>query len=807
MPANLVSMKKGSLSRFPELLVMALTLGATGSAFAKLTLVEDGQPVAVVVTADTPEPVVADAVRELNHWVSRISGAPLPVLTETEWRAAGERRPYLAIGPSGLAGESARRASALKPEGALVQIGSDHATLVGNDDAPPGREWRGTYYAVRELVEKRLHVRNLWPGEEGTTHPRQPTLVLEEEEWTWEPPMLLSRWIRSGYGENLRETMEGMLGLPIDREAWTALREANEEWLKRQRLNIPSRVQFGHSFTSWWERFSQSHPEWFAKPPTGVSQAGGKGVKLNLTDPGVLKQVIADWEPGRAPFLSVCPNDSRGFCTRPESRAWDAPAMAALSDGEIWSSDRAELTDRHVHFANLVSDAAAAIAPGTTVTTYAYRNYRKPPLTERVKGNLLVAYVGGEGYYPDERFIVEEWKGWAEKGARLFWRPNLFCGGHGVPFIFARQLREDFATFLEHGMEGTNIDGGTIHWATQGLNYYVTAQMHFRPEESYETFLAEYTAAYGPAAEAVEAYLAYSEKNAWRAVALLREKKLVPRETWGGWWQGYIRLVPLLMSPEVVAEGERHLAAAEAAAAGGEPIHQERVAFLRRGFEHSRLMAEVLAKVDFQQPGATPKEVLAPLWEARRAALLDFAIPSARLFLEEQRQFGLWDSYLPRVSKGRGQRLSTGWTLRVDPRNEGEKAGWPAAREAGAGWELASVGVPWAETTAGKGAKFPTTRKTVWYRRELELPELDDTSQRLALRFGSVDAEVKIWINGELLLERNYPHAGDYDSWKKPFEVDLSALAVGARKGWLVVKVTSDRPNGGITGPVELVAD
>ena len=48
---------------------------------------------------------------------------------------------------------------------------------------------------------------------------------------------------------------------------------------------------------------------------------------------------------------------------------------------------------------------------------------------------------------PDERFITEEWQGWAERGAKLIWRPNLLHTGHGVPYLFSRALYDDFRFF------------------------------------------------------------------------------------------------------------------------------------------------------------------------------------------------------------------------------------------------------------------------------------------------------------------------------------------------------------------------
>ncbi len=803
------------------ILMSGFSLGANSE--ERFLLVQAGKAKATIVTGDQPSAVESEAVVELNEWVGKITGATLPVLTYSEWQAAKAPTPYLAIGKNALTREASEAIQPLAPESARVVITPEALLLVGNDTPPEGStlEWRGTYYAVRELVEKRLGVRMIWPGPSGEVYPRKKTLALATGEWNWVPTLTLSRWMRAGYSEGLRENVEQLLSINIDDEAWAALRKDQEKWLKRYRMNRPSHVKFGHAFKEWWALYAQKHPDWFARPPAGVSQPGGKGVKLNLSHPGVQQQILADWklyrqqEPQEAAFLTICPNDSRGYCTRPENRAWDAPETRALTDGEVWSSDKAVVTDRYVHFANLIARRAAKVDPNVTITTYAYRNYRKPPEGERVDSNVLVAYVGGEGYYPDERFIVDEWKAWADKGARLFWRPNLLQAGHGMPYLYAGQLREDFAVFLNNRMLGTNFDSITGNWGGQGLNYYVAAQMHFRPEASYETFLDEYTSAFGAASQTVKAYFCYFEEATKEGPALLRQHQLVSRETWGGWWQGFIRLVPLLMTPDRVEHGRELLFKAQEEVAQDEPVIRERVAFLQRSLEHAALMAQVFSQLDFKRSPGKNRAQLAKLWQARLAALTDLSVPSVRLLLEEQRQFGLWNAFLPNAPHQRSVKLTRGWLLKADPENRGLKEKWEVPPSASSpseqGWESVSVGMPWAETHAGKAilanTRFSDSRKTVWYQRELELPELDDTSQRLALRFAAVDAEVKVWVDGKLLVERIYPHNGDYDSWKTPFEVDLSALATGGKRVRLIVRVISDRTHGGITGPVELLFD
>ena len=476
--------------------------------YERAVLVCEGQPRFSIVTPDDTTPVIDDAVHELNYWVRRITGVELDVVKLSEWNG---QTPYIAVGRSALTEQNQWDEGEFRQEEARVFIATDKLGLLGNDTAPyKGLTWRGTYYAVLELVQKGFGVRWIWPGPSGEVFTPRRTLEVPVGSWSWAPCLPLVRIMRnSRNSKSLADRAQKLFGyMDLQPEACRAmvqLEEDQERWLKRQRMNQSSNVRFGHSFTDWWDRYGKDHPDWFAKPPEGVTQHGGRGVKLNLSNPEVHDKIVSDWHqawqkaPEENKILPIGPNDSRGFDTRSETRAWDAPELARYSDKEIYNGSEPVLSDRYVKFWNIIARRVAAIDPEVRLTTYAYRNYRTPPLgSERLEGNIIIGYVGGEGYYPDERFITEEWQGWAERGAKLIWRPNLLHTGHGVPYLFSRALYDDFRFFLEHGMLGTLFDSLTGNWAGQGLVYYVLAEQHSRPEASYEELAGEYYSAFGP---------------------------------------------------------------------------------------------------------------------------------------------------------------------------------------------------------------------------------------------------------------------------------------------------------------------
>lgn len=640
--------------------LLALTACATGLNQAVLaapvTLVENGQSRFVIVTRPNPDTAVTDAVNELNYWVRRITGASLPVQTTAQWNG---RAAYIAVGASDLTARNGWNNAPFAQEEARVIIEPQRIGLLGNDKAPyPGVNWTGTYYAVLELVQKEFSARWLWPGTLGEVFEPRRTLTVDTKSWNWKPQLTMIRELRNGYGSmNVPNTCAENFGFKLDSDGWNKLSREHTTWLKRERMNRSTNARFGHAFTDWWEKYSKDHPDWFARPPHGVKQVGPKGVQLNLSNPEVHQKIIDDWKaqweknPAANKYLSVAPNDSWGYDTRPETRAWDAPELASKSDEEIFRTTRdfPVLSDRHVRMWNILAKKMAEIDPDAKITTYAYMGYRQPPLTAiKLENNIVVGYVGGEGFYPDERFIVDEWNGWAGANAHLTWRPNLFHTGHGTGYNFSRTLFNDFDFFLKHNLLGTDFDTLIGNWSGQGLSYYVLAEKHSRPDATYKELTGEYFSAFGKAAPAMQEYYAYFEKVTEGAPEIMRQHNLVSRMTWGGWWPAHARLVPLFLTPEVVAQADSLLLKAQAAA--DTPLHRQRVEMIRRGFDHSKLMAQTFRKLNLQDPNAklpaNKKEILQPLWEHRQKMLTDVSVPVARLFLHEQRIFKLWDDFI-----------------------------------------------------------------------------------------------------------------------------------------------------------------
>ena len=126
-----------------------------------------------------------------------------------------------------------------------------------------------------------------------------------------------------------------------------------------------------------------------------------------------------------------------------------------------------------------VSDAAVGRSPGDPPLSAlsAYRNTLPAPRGD-IKDELhdgiygeFAPWTGPTMTYPmpeeADRWLREQWKGWADAGIRIVYRPNIhYVSGHGAPYFSVDQIAEFFAFTIENGSEGMHFGGRSIgDWA------------------------------------------------------------------------------------------------------------------------------------------------------------------------------------------------------------------------------------------------------------------------------------------------------------------------------------------------------
>lgn len=163
--------------------------GDTGMA-RKITLVENGKPVAVIVLSAEPTRATQMAAFELQHHVRLITGAELPIVSDKD-AVQGVR---ILVGESAATKALGLDASALGPQHYVVLFQPNALVLMGRDKDdrekvvydlqnptrsagwPGFWEEQGTLHAVYDFLERFCDVRWMNPTEFGTFCPRRATL-------------------------------------------------------------------------------------------------------------------------------------------------------------------------------------------------------------------------------------------------------------------------------------------------------------------------------------------------------------------------------------------------------------------------------------------------------------------------------------------------------------------------------------------------------------------------------------------------------------------------------------------------------
>lgn len=608
---------------------LLLLISGAATARAAVPIVLPGRSVAVVVTADTPTPVVQYAAQELVYHLEKATGIKSAIVTESNAGTGTQSRVYL--GDCRAARSVGINAKELAPEAFVLRTGENALFIAGNDGGgdPLDRDTAaGTLFGVYEWLERDLGARWVWPGDLGTYVPKTRSVTAQPVDETI-APRFSQRQVRAGLNFT---SAHRALGFTSKTAAGYA--RAQTVFLRRNRMGRSQRMSYGHAFTDWWEKYGQEHPEWFqlVNGKRGPQKPGGR-FSMCVSNPEFQREIVTLWRErggaargGGPSFINAVENDILGLCECEHCKAWDGPeppdAMRFYSPSfKVYGSRF--VSDRYARFALAVQQLAAEENPNATVIEYVYFNYFQSPTSEvRLNSNILLGFCPSAGWYPrrddEHAWYKQQWKGWSDTGARLFARTNYFLDGYCMPFIFAHQFADDFQNAFRHGMVATDFDSLTGQWSTQGPNLYLLLKLHTRPEANPDELLAGYYSAFGPAAPEVKDYFEYWEQytmNNHPLISKTFEDRVAVR------WRTWAKVAHKVYPQECFAPAETILAKAAAAAAGDREA-AARVEFLKKGLSHAKLCARVSELLTLADPQSTPErghQALDELLTFRRA--------------------------------------------------------------------------------------------------------------------------------------------------------------------------------------------
>jgi hypothetical protein len=585
------------------------------------TLVEMGQPRAVIIVPEKASPVVEGAARLLRDHIRQMSGAELPIVSEAS--VTGEAtadKAWILVGEGRLADKLGWSSRDLGPGGISLST-KEHVVAILGTNAHAAFDIDSTRYAVTTFLEDKLGVRYLWPGELGKVVPHQQTITVADFQLRYSPKLTQRRIRSMGYHDRLQVGLNRLDITKADYEA--SAKEAirtqvdTPDWFGWHRLGGSLTLYGGHAFGHLWGKYGREHPEWFALQANGSrdqSQSPDRA-RLCVSNPELIAAIAKEkiQELTRDPAklgVSIGPNDGgrTSFCTCPKCEALDSAKGSKVllwdfTGGGRRDFEHVSLTDRMVYFWNAIAEEVVKVHPNRYLVVDAYSVYSSPPVERKLHPNLVVRFAP-LGYFADDyrQESLRDWDGWSKAARKIYFRPNLMLQGRrdGMPYIYVHKFGEDFRYLANHGMMGTDLDSCCHNWATQGLNYYIVARLHWNPEQDVDALIDDYCrTGFGPAAKPIRRYLEGLEALTNEIAA----KKVKPYS---------------VFTPKALGELRQALQQAQRDA-GDDIVVGRRIAFLERGLAWTEI--EVRAHSFLSDPAKADKLAAKKTLDERHALM------------------------------------------------------------------------------------------------------------------------------------------------------------------------------------------
>ncbi|MBE0537783.1 MAG: DUF4838 domain-containing protein, partial [Phycisphaerae bacterium] len=308
-------------------------------------------------------------------------------------------------------------------------------------------------------------------------------------------------------------------------------------------------------------KYFDAHPEWF-------SEIGGvrkhEHTQLCLTNEAMRAELVKNLRERlranpAATIASVSQNDWYGFCTCAKCAAVDA--------------EEGSPAGTMLRFVNAVAAEIEGEFPNVAIDTLAYQYTRKPPKMVKPRANVIVRLCSIECSFSkplaDERnkSFRDDIVGWSKICNRLYiWDYTTNFCHYFRPHPNLRVLGPNVTFFAEHGVRGIFEQGAytSVGAEMAELRAWVLAKLLWNPKAGGKALAREFLVGYyGAAAEHVGRYLDVMHDSVEASGYYLACLPFGNEQ-------------PSFLTAAALAEGWRHLKAAEAAA-GEDPAILERV--------------------------------------------------------------------------------------------------------------------------------------------------------------------------------------------------------------------------------------
>jgi hypothetical protein len=508
------------------------------------TLAKEGRPACSIVTAANPTPAARLAAMELQFHVLKITGAELPIRTDS----VAVRGARILVGESAATRAMGYHGSDFAPQEYLVAFRPDTLILMGRDweDTDANRKelgrpmscgetladtrhkidyWKtvgmperstgemelpgiyddqATCYAAYHFIEEFCGVRWYGATQPSIIIPSQKTLAVSGADVRRSPALKYRDYLCGG-GWPFMSGQWGPVTGEESRLFWRRMRLGGEKWAGNHTFN---RKTFDTVFTD---------PEYQAQGP-------GKGKQLCYTNPkliGQVAQMARDYFDGKQAtpegwkavgnYFAIIPDDNSNFCRCDRCRELITSGRG-MKTGQFSSGS---ISNYFFSFVNAVAREVAKTHPDKYIATLAYWNYAYPPSTFEMEPNVSMApclhtcmYAIHKEMRENDMKLYHEWLQ-KTKAPLYLWNyyhhpmePALIDKFNCFPNIMPHSSVESARMFIKDGVRGIFICG-----QQDMLESYLIMRIWDDPGQDVDAMMDEFFQRYfGAAAKPMKAF-------------------------------------------------------------------------------------------------------------------------------------------------------------------------------------------------------------------------------------------------------------------------------------------------------------
>ena len=733
-----------------------------------LVIASDGRSEARIVVSPAAGPWEKRAAADLAHYIARMTGAKVPVLSVRGEIDAALRasKPLLVVGAEALRArpglQEALRAKAkskpiLRSDAVVLLREGGRVYLAGNNDP-------SHYYAAVELL-RRWGCRWFMPTEFGECIPERPVLKIGKLDHAYSPPFEVRTYWVSWLGDNTgREEFQ------------------HRNMMTGRGLAVPT----GHAIGKYVKGLGKSV---FSIPLTDPNTAGH-----------VARQVEGMYAKGQSFSLGM--EDGSYSSDYPRDRElmklqWDKYMMR-------WS-----VTDAFLELYNNVARILRTKYPASRakIGFLAYANMTIPPVRDvRAERPLFCELAPIDidpihGMDDPQSPPRREYKAFLYRWAKVMGgRLVVYDYDQGMlvwrdlPNPSHQAFRQDVQHYRKAGILGVNTESRNAI-ATTFLNLYLRARLLWNPDEDVEALLADfYRRFYGPAAEPMGRYWAAIFK-AWQDTIVTEHEYFV---------------APAIYTPQLRALLQARLQEAEKLVAPlkrkAKPTRNEKLYLERMKF--TRLSCGIIeGYLRMVEAAGTDVDYAAAVDVGTRTLALREQLTDMRGIFTTYRRYGergyaFWPGevrqykeLLPYTDGTRGRlvmKLPLEWAFRRDPNATGlqqrlhrgpvdlaywnahkgrctpdSRKDYPAGR-----WELVRTDLYMQAQGVRHGDRQSYTGQG-WYRSDVHLTA-QQAAAPLHVRFPGLFNECWLYVNGREVAHRKQGKLWWLNDYRFEWDVDLA---------------------------------